>query len=75
MNWKLIILSKRIFEESWFRNKILEGWFGMKIDRVKAKKVFDDYVKNYNSNDEKIKLKIDICLQSIIIPIILMKEK
>ena len=31
----------------------------MKIDRVKAKKVFDDYVKNYNSNDEKIKLKID----------------
>lgn len=31
----------------------------MEINRVKAKKVFEDYVKNYNSNDEKIKLKIE----------------
>lgn len=31
----------------------------MEIDRVKVKKVFNDYVENYDSNDEKIKLKID----------------
>ena len=31
----------------------------MYIDRIKAKRVFDEYVKNYDSNNEKIKLKID----------------
>ena len=31
----------------------------MEIDRVKVKKVFNDYVENYDSNYEKIKLKID----------------
>lgn len=31
----------------------------MYIDREKAKKVFKEYVDNYNSNDGKIKLKID----------------
>lgn len=31
----------------------------MHIDREKAKKVFQEYVDNYNSNDGKIKLKID----------------
>ena len=31
----------------------------MQIDRIKAKKVFDDYVENYDSSNEKIKLKID----------------
>ena len=30
----------------------------MFIDRTKVKKVFDDYVNNYNSDDGKIKLKI-----------------
>lgn len=30
----------------------------MFIDRTKAKKAFDDYVNNYNSDDGKIKLKI-----------------
>lgn len=30
----------------------------MDIDRVKAKKAFDDYVNKYNTNDGKIKLKI-----------------
>lgn len=31
----------------------------MNIDRVKAEKVFQEYVDNYNSSDGKIKLKID----------------
>lgn len=31
----------------------------MHIDRIKAKRVFDEYVKNYDSSNEKIKLKID----------------
>lgn len=30
----------------------------MSIDILKAKKVFKEYVKNYNPNDEKVKLKI-----------------
>lgn len=30
----------------------------MTIDRVKVKKIFGDYVENYDSSDEKIKLKI-----------------
>ena len=31
----------------------------MIIDRIKAKQVFHKYVENYNSSDEKIKLKIE----------------
>lgn len=31
----------------------------MHIDRIKSKRVFDEYVKNYDSSNEKIKLKID----------------
>ena len=31
----------------------------MHIDRIKAKRVFNDYVENYDSSKEKIKLKID----------------
>ncbi|MDO5518557.1 MAG: hypothetical protein Q4F66_13460 [Clostridium sp.] len=31
----------------------------MKINKVKAKNVFNRYVENYDSSDEKIKLKID----------------
>lgn len=31
----------------------------MHIDRIKAEKVFNDYVENYDSSNEKIKLKID----------------
>lgn len=31
----------------------------MIVDRKMAMKVFDEYVKNYNANDEKIKLKIE----------------
>lgn len=31
----------------------------MKIDRKKVRKVFDEYVDNYDSSDEKIKLKIE----------------
>ena len=30
----------------------------MKVDKVRAKNVFDDYVQNYNAEDGKIKLKI-----------------
>ena len=35
----------------------------MKIDRVKAKNEFMDYVENYDSSNEKIKLKIDHTLR------------
>lgn len=31
----------------------------MNIDRKRAAEVFDEYVKNYNADDEKIKLKIE----------------
>lgn len=31
----------------------------MYLDRIKAKRVFNDYVENYDSSNEKIKLKID----------------
>ena len=30
----------------------------MSIDILKAKKVFKEYVKNYNPEDEKVKIKI-----------------
>lgn len=31
----------------------------MRIDRARVKKVFADYVENYNSKDEKVRLKIE----------------
>lgn len=31
----------------------------MQIDRIKAKKAFDDYVTNYDIRNQKIKLKTD----------------
>lgn len=30
----------------------------MKVDRIRVRRVFDEYVSNYNAEDEKIKLKI-----------------
>ena len=31
----------------------------MKIDRIKAEKVFRDYVSAYNAQDDKVRLKIE----------------